>query len=391
MPYNINGNLCNIKGGDNIHYLDNAATTKVDDAVIQKITNVLKENFGNPSSLYSLGMQSEIVIKNARQTIANALKCDRNSIYFTSCGTESNNIALLGAISSRTKWADNVICTGFEHPSVEKPLANCNMQLKIIPPNKNGIVDVNSIIDAVNSKTALVSVMHVNNEIGTIQDVVKIAELVKQKNLRTAVHVDGIQAFLKLPIDLKKSKIDTYSLSGHKVHAPKGIGALYIRSGYNISPPFLGGGQEKGIRSGTENIAYIAGFAKAVELLHPNISSNYKKACELITYLKNSLENFNNIKINSPLTEKCSPYIFNFSCVGYKSEVLLHYLEDFGIYVSSGSACSKGKGSHTLVAMGLENNIIDSSLRIGISNETTIEDINIFIKYLDEGLKKLAH
>ena len=371
-----------------MYYLDNAATTKVSDDVIQTVTQTLTNCFGNPSSLHKLGLQSEQVIKKSRTVLAKALGCLDKEVYFTSSGTESNNIALIGAVEARRRWADNIVCTGFEHSSVIKPLESLGLEVRVVNPDKTGNIDISELIKKVDSKTAIVSVMQVNNEIGTVQDVVKIAQLVKEKNPRTAVHIDGIQGFLKIPFTLKNTKIDSYSLSGHKIHAPKGIGALYLRSGHNITPPFLGGGQEQGVRSGTENIAYIAGLATAVETLYPTVKSRLREANEICGFLRDELSKIDGVVINSP--ENISPYNYNFSCLNIRSEVMLHHLEISEVYVSSGSACSKGKGSHTLNAMGLDRKVIDSSLRISICKDTTKHDIEALITALKTGINTLS-
>lgn len=374
-----------------MHYLDNAATTPVDPEVLCTVTETLKNYYGNPSSLHRLGMQSEDVIAEARGTIAQSLGCAEKELYFTACGTESNNIAIIGAALARKGWADNVVCTGYEHPSVEMPmrfLENFGFTLKIVKPDKNGVVSLEDILNAIDSKTAVAAVMQVNNEIGTITDVAEAARRIKEKNNRTAVHVDGVQGFMKIPFGVNGTKIDSYSLSGHKIYAPKGIGALYLRSGHNIKPPFTGGGQEKGVRSGTENIGYIAGMAKAVSLAKDDIQKRFDNAKELRDYMKAELSSLNDVVINSP--ENASPYNFNFSVLGVRSETLLHYLERYDVYVSSGSACSKGLGSHTLTAMGLSRERIDGSVRVSMGKYTTREDIDALLEGVSSGMASLA-
>ena len=373
-----------------MHYLDNAATTAVAPEVTEVIYETMKNCFGNPSSLYKIGMHAEQTVEDARKKIAGTLGCKAEEFYFTSCGTESNNIAIQGAIATRQAWGKSIVCTGFEHPAVYKQIERFEKQgykVTFVTPNKNGEIDEQAIINAIQADTCLATFMHVNNEIGTMLNAQEIAKKVKEKNGRTAIHVDGVQAWGKLSINLNKTVIDSYSITGHKVHAPKGIGGLYLRKGFNIEPPFLGGGQEKGIRPGTENIPYIVGLAKAAELFDGKQLENYEHVKSLETLLKDGLRKFDNIIINSP--NNALPYVVNFSVMGMRSEVLLHFLEEQRIYVSSGSACSKGAASHTLVAMKLDNKRIDGAVRVSFNAHNTAEDVQALLQGLKDADEKL--
>lgn len=375
-----------------MHYLDNVATTRVADAVADVADAVLREHFANPSSLYTPGAKSEFAIADARAVVAQSLGAKESEIVFTACGSEGNNIAVLGAVKARSAWADHIVVTGYEHPSVQlvvDALEKEGWRVTKVMPDASGHVDINAMIAAVGPKTALVTAMHVNNEVGSIIDVAALAKAVKEKNSRTAVHVDGVQAWGKLPIRLNETKIDSYSVSGHKIHAPKGIGALYLRRGYHIAPVFLGGGQEQGRRPGTENIAYIAALAKAIELMQKDSTARTKRLKELNKMLCDGIAALEGVVKNSP--DDALPELVNFSVEGIKSETMLHFLESRDIYVSSGSACSKGEASHTLTAMGLSRQRIDTAIRVSFCGDTTQEDVRALLDALREGMDSLAH
>lgn len=374
-----------------MHYLDNAATTKVDLQVADHIRKVMEQAFANPSSLYKPGLDSELILRQSRAKVAAAMGCTPAEVYFTGCGTESNNIAILGAVEARKEWADHIICTGYEHPSVQQPIEKLQQQgwkVTLVTPNEQGVIQPEQLADLVTSKTALVTAMQVNNETGAILDVQKLSKLVKEKNARTFVHVDGVQGWLRLPIKLSATQIDSYAVSGHKIHAPKGIGALYLKKNSNIIPPFLGGGQEKGIRPGTENLPYIAGLAMAAEMMQKNMPQRKKQIAHCNELLRSQLENMDGIVLNSP--QDAAPEVLNFSVMGIRSETMLHFLEQKEVYVSSGSACSKGASSHTLAAMGLPSQRIDSALRVSFSKDSTQEDVQALLEGLAEGMASLA-
>lgn len=372
----------------NIHYLDNAATTMVNPEVIETITKAMAEHWANPSSLYTPGAHSELALNKARADVARTLGATAGEVYFTGCGSEGNNLAILGAARTR-KWGKRIVCTGFEHPSVALPmqrLAQEGYDVQFVAPEADGHLNVDKMLELVDKNTILVAAMQVNNETGTAVDVARLAAGVKARNDRTAVHVDGVQAWMRVPVRL--ANIDSYSVSGHKIHAPKGIGALYLRKGYHIEPPYLGGGQEKGMRPGTENLPYAIGMAKAATLLSRTLPQRHKTLVELNTRLRGGLKQFPEVTLNSP--EDAVPEVLNFSLNVIRSETMLHHLETMGVYVSSGSACSKGAASHTLTAMGLEPRRIDTAIRASFCADNTPEDVDALLEGLKTGLAALS-
>ena len=372
----------------NIQYLDNAATTMVNPEVIETITKAMAEHWANPSSLYTPGAHSELALNKARADVARTLGATAGEVYFTGCGSEGNNLAILGAARTR-KWGKRIVCTGFEHPSVALPmqrLAQEGYDVQFVAPEADGHLNVDKMLELVDKNTILVAAMQVNNETGTAVDVARLAAGVKARNDRTAVHVDGVQAWMRVPVRL--AHIDSYSVSGHKIHAPKGIGALYLRKGYHIEPPYLGGGQEKGMRPGTENLPYAIGMAKAATLLSRTLPQRHKTLVELNTRLREGLKQFPEVTLNSP--EDAVPEVLNFSLNVIRSETMLHHLETMGVYVSSGSACSKGAASHTLTAMGLEPRRIDTAIRASFCADNTPEDVDALLEGLKTGLATLS-
>lgn len=372
----------------NIHYLDNAATTMVNPEVIETITKAMAEHWANPSSLYTPGAHSELALNKARADVARTLGATAGEVYFTGCGSEGNNLAILGAARTR-KWGKRIVCTGFEHPSVALPmqrLAQEGYDVQFVAPEADGHLNVDKMLELVDKNTILVAAMQVNNETGTAVDVARLAAGVKARNDRTAVHVDGVQAWMRVPVRL--ANIDSYSVSGHKIHAPKGIGALYLRKGYHIEPPYLGGGQEKGMRPGTENLPYAIGMAKAATLLSRTLPQRHKTLVELNTRLREGLKQFPEVTLNSP--EDAVPEVLNFSLNVIRSETMLHHLETMGVYVSSGSACSKGAASHTLTAMGLEPRRIDTAIRASFCADNTPEDVDALLEGLKTGIATLS-
>ena len=372
----------------NIHYLDNAATTMVNPEVIETITKAMAEHWANPSSLYTPGAHSELALNKARADVARTLGATAGEVYFTGCGSEGNSLAILGAARTR-KWGKRIVCTGFEHPSVALPmqrLAQEGYDVQFVAPEADGHLNVDKMLELVDKNTILVAAMQVNNETGTAVDVARLAAGVKARNDRTAVHVDGVQAWMRVPVRL--ANIDSYSVSGHKIHAPKGIGALYLRKGYHIEPPYLGGGQEKGMRPGTENLPYAIGMAKAATLLSRTLPQRHKTLVELNTRLREGLKQFPEVTLNSP--EDAVPEVLNFSLNVIRSETMLHHLETMGVYVSSGSACSKGAASHTLTAMGLEPRRIDTAIRASFCADNTPEDVDALLEGLKTGLATLS-
>lgn len=374
-----------------MHYLDNAATTRVADAVADTADSVLRAQFANPSALYAPGARSETVLGRARETVAASLGARAGELVFTACGSEGNNLAVLGAVKARAAWADHIVVTGYEHPSVQNPIAALEKEgwrVTAVRPDAAGHVDARALVDAVGPKTALVAAMHVNNEVGAVLDVAALAGAVKAKNGRTAVHVDGVQAWGKLPVRLRETAIDSYAVSGHKIHAPKGVGALYLRAGYHIAPVFLGGGQERGRRPGTENVAYAVAMAQAIEQMQAGHAARAARIARLNALLWERLAQLPGIVRNSP--PDALPELANFSVPDVRSETMLHFLESREIYVSSGSACSRGEASHTLTAMGLPRARIDTALRVSFSGENTEDDVEALAAALAEGMRTLA-
>lgn len=376
-----------------LHYLDNAATTLVAPEVADAIRAAMAEHWANPSALYAPGAASEAALSAARAVLAKTLGCTPAEVVFTGCGSEGNNLALLGLAAARKGWGKKIVASGYEHPSVARPLerlAREGWQVELVPPEKDGRLPLEELLNRVDKTTALVACMQVNNETGAQNDVAALAAGVKAENSRTAVHVDGVQGWLRLPALQKETLccIDTYTVSGHKIHAPKGVGALYLRRGCHILPPYLGGGQERDIRPGTENTPYAVGIAAAASRLFGSIPARQKAAAALNAQLRKGLAALPGAVINSP--DDAIPQLLNFSLEGGpRSETMLHYLETKKVYVSSGSACSKGAASHTLTAMGLPAERIDTALRVSFCADNTPEDVNALLEGLEAGLKTL--
>lgn len=373
-------------------YLDNAATTRVCEEAAQAAMNMMTHSFGNPSSLHKLGVASSRQLSTAREAVASIIGCQSECIFFTSGGSESNNLAIFGAANAKKRQGREIITTSVEHSSVSsamKRLEDSGWTITRIQPNQDGTIDARTVADAVTERTALVSVMMVNNETGAIFPIEKAAKLIRAKNPKTLIHCDGVQAFGKLPLKVARWDIDLMSISGHKICAPKGSGALYIRRGVRILPLIYGGGQEKGLRSGTESVPMIAALGAACQKLNGHIKENYDHAAGLKAYLVKKLSEIEQVCINSP--ENGSPYICSFSVPGYRSETMLHFLESRGVFVSSGSACSKGAVSPVLTSMGLPKSITDSALRVSTIYYTQEQEIDQLIDALKDGIDSVAH
>ena len=330
-----------------LHYLDNAATTIVAPEVADVIDKAMREHWANPSSLYAPGARSEEALNAARAAVARTLGCKSKELYFTSCGSEGNNLALLGAAQTRT-FGKGIVVSGFEHPSVQRPLERLAKQgydVTMVAPRADGTLDITAMLERVDKNTILVACMMVNNEIGTRNDVERLAAEVKRRNSRTIVHVDAVQAWMRVPIKL--DNIDTLSVSGHKIHAPKGIGALYLsdRLVQAFQPPYLGGEQERQMRPGTENLPYAMGLAAAATRLAKTMKSRDTAMRALNRQLREGLKAFPEVVINSP--ENAVPEVLNFSENCIKSETMLAHLAQQQVYVSSASACGRGQPSRT--------------------------------------------
>ncbi len=368
-------------------YLDNSATTRPYDEVIDYIYKINKNVYGNPSSMHSKGLEAEKHVKSAREAIAKSLGADSQEIYFTSGGTEANNLAILGYLEANPRRGKHIIATKIEHPSVlevYKHLVERGYTVDFLDVDNKGIINLESLRGSINADTALISVIYVNNEIGTLQPLNDIVEIKNSINRETAIHVDAIQAFGKIRIVPKKLGIDLMSMSSHKIHGPKGTGALYIKKGIKVHPIFSGGGQEFSMRSGTENVSGICGFGMAADITHKKLEENYEKCNILKGYFIEKLrkELAEDTFIISP--EGSSPYILNVAFANIRSEVLLHHLEMKNIFVSTGSACSSRKNihSHVLKALGLKPDKIDGAVRFSFSAFNTIEDVDETINAL---------
>lgn len=366
-------------------YLDNSATTLPYPEVVAEMTHILNSNYANPSSLHSPGKRAEDALTAARETIAATLGCLSKEITFTSGGTESDNLAIIGAAMAYKKNGNKLITQKTEHMAVLecfKFLESQGFEVYYAEVDKNGVVSAEDIINHIDDKTILVSIMTVNNETGAIMPIDKISASIDHS--RCLLHTDAVQAYGKMPLNPKKMGIDLMTISAHKIHGPNGVGALYIRSGVRVLPLIHGGKQEGGLRSGTENLAGICGFAKAAEIRFRNMDNTAKHIASLKSYLKELLEKgIDDVVINSPSDGLYA--ILNVSFPGLRSEVLLHILESKGIYISTGSACnSKKKLSYVLKSMGIKDNVTDAALRISFSEFNTMEDMD----YVADVLKK---
>lgn len=376
-------------------YLDNCATTKPRDQVIDIMIDSLKNDFGNPSSLHRLGLNSEKQIKLSRDIISKYLKIDKNQLYFTSGGTESNNIAIQGIVNKYGNRGKHIITTKLEHPSVlnlMKYYETKGFEITYLNNDEMGNIELKQLEESIRLDTILVSIIHVNNEIGVIQNIKEIRKILNYKKSVAFLHLDGVQSFGKIEFSLKELGVDTYSFSAHKVHGPKGIGGLYINKDLNLPPVVLGGNQENGLRSGTENLTGIIGFGEAVRVLSSNFQVESNHVLEIKEYLANRIINeIDDIHINTTLDLNSSPYILNVSFKNVRGEVLLHYLESKEIYVSTSSACSsKGtKKSHVLQAIGLDNLDIEGAIRFCFSYEISKENIDYTIEVLKSSVKDI--
>ena len=371
------------------HYLDNSATTKVRKSVSDKVVELMTENFGNPSSLHSLGIKAEKELEKARSIIAAELSVNEDEIFFTSGGTEANNLAVFGTVEWMKRRGNKIVTTAFEHSSVMEAMAHLEekgFNITYINPDGNGNFTAEQFENAIDEKTILVSAMYVNNEVGTILPIEKLRKIIDRKKSPAILHSDCVQAFGKISLKPKKLGLDIATISGHKVHAPKGVGAVYIKRNLHPKPIIFGGEQEKKLRPGTEALPLIAGFGQAVSEFE--INKNYEYVKSLNTYAIEKLKAVRGVKINSP--ENALPYIINFSVSGIRSETMLHFLAQKEIYVSSGSACAKGKPSHVLSAMGLDKNTADSAIRVSFSDENTPDDIDAMTEALTEGINTLV-
>ncbi len=370
-------------------YLDNSATTRCFPEVAELMSRIYLEDYGNPSSMHHKGVEAEKEIRNARQILAGILKVQPGNLVFTSCGTEGDNLALIGCAMANQRKGRHLITTPIEHPAVletMKYLETQGFEVTILPVDRQGLVDPADVASAVREDTILVSVMHTNNEIGTVEPVAEIGEAIKAKNPATLFHVDAVQGFGKARIYPKRMKIDLLTVSGHKIHAAKGTGFLYVGDKVRIQNILFGGGQQKGLRSGTENTAGTAGMALAAKMLYDSFDTDIERLYGLRDAFIARVTRIPGVKINGKTDHSGAPHIISVTVPGVRAEVLLHALEDKGVYVSAGSACASNRPhvSGTLTAIGLDKEDLDSTIRISMSVMTTEGDMEAAAAALEE-------
>ncbi len=362
-------------------YLDNSATTRCFDDVAAFMAQIMCRDYGNPSSLHMKGIQAESYLRYAKETIAKTLKINEKEILFTSGGTEADNIALIGTAMANRRAGKHLITTRIEHPAILQTMQYLEEQgfkVTYLPVDGNGRIRLEDLQMAMTKETILVSIMHTNNEIGSLQPIAEAGALIKKMNPHTLFHVDAVQGFGKFRIYPKKMNIDLLSASGHKIHGPKGCGFLYVNEKVKIKPIIFGGGQQNGLRSGTENVPGIAGLAKAVEMIYADLDKEVDRLYALKQKFVDGVSKIEYVKINGLTGRESAPHVISVSVRGIRSEVLLHALEDKGIYVSAGSACAarKPQPSATLKAIGVEKDLLESTLRFSLSVFTTEEEID---------------
>ena len=368
-------------------YLDNSATTACFPEVAKLMTQILCEDYGNPSSMHRKGLEAEHYLKEAKDTFARILKVNTRELFFTSGGTEADNLALIGCAWANQRSGKHIITTKIEHPAVLEPLAYLEKQgfsITYLPVDEMGIIRLSDLEAAITKETIIVSIMHTNNEIGSLQPIMEIGKLIKKVNPKCLFHVDAVQGFGKARIYPKKMNIDLLSASSHKIHGPKGVGLLYVGDKVKILPINFGGGQQRNIRSGTENVAGIAGMALAARMLYEKLDEEVIGLYELKEYFVDGLKKIADTQVNGYTDGRSAPHVISFSVKGIRSEVLLHALEDKGIYVSAGSACASNhpQTSKTLMAIGLDKSLWDSTIRFSMSVFTTREEIDYTLNTL---------
>ncbi len=372
-------------------YFDNAATTQVDADVVALMTQVMREDYGNPSSLHTRGVQAQLLIERAQKQLLSALGAKNGQLLFTSGGTEANNLALFGGADAKKRRGNRIVTTSMEHSSVlsaMRELSRRGFELIEISPEADGRVSVDKLLEACNAQTILVSMMLVNNEVGSLQPVAEVARLLRAKAPNALLHTDAVQGFGKISFSVSSLGVDMLTLSGHKIHAPKGVGALYLADRVRITPLLFGGSQQRGLRPGTESVPMIAALGLAAKNATERLTENRARALATKETLISGLSALPNVTLNSP-AENCSPFLLNCSSLGYRSETLLHFLASQGIYVSSGSACSKGAKSHVLTAMGKSPREIDSALRISLCENNTPQEAERFCQALRLAMQSL--
>lgn len=375
-------------------YFDNSATTKVLDCVKDAVVDAMCVNYGNAAAKHRKGVEAENLIREAKKAIADTLKVQEKEILFTSGGTESNNTALIGTALANRRAGKHLITTGVEHPSIYNTMSfleEMGFEVTYLPVDHLGHISLEDLEKAIREDTILVSVMYVNNEVGAVEPIEAISQCIKKKNPKTLFHVDAIQAYGKYKIRPKKQGIDLLSVSGHKIHAPKGVGFLYIRDGVKIRPILFGGGQQKGMRSGTENVPGCVGLGVAAREAYKDFDARIEKLYTLREHLIAGLKPLGGVTINGSEDRTNAPQIVSASFEGVRSEVLLHALEDKGVYVSSGSACSSNHPgiSGTLKGIGVKKELLDSTIRFSLGDLNTEEEVDYTIGVLGELLPVL--
>ena len=373
------------------HYLDNSATTRVCPEAARAAMDAMLENYGNPSSTHTLGREAKKLLDASRRQVADALGCTAGELVFTSCGSESDNWAIINGAESMARKGKHIISSVVEHDAVRKALDELErrgFEITRLAPDGTGAIPVGAVKETLREDTILVSLMMVNNETGAVTDIGGISRAMRDSGSRALLHTDAVQAFMKLPFRADALGADLISISGHKIHAPKGIGALYIRSGVKLKPYILGGGQEGGLRAGTEGMPQIAAFAEACRVAVAALPQSISRMAQLRQLAADTLtRSIPELR----LIGGGAPHILSLSLPGWRSEVLMNYMEARGIYVSKSSACKKGGRSHVLEAMGLESGVIDGAIRVGLSRYTTEEDIQALCEALSAARDTLAH
>lgn len=375
-------------------YLDNSATTRCYKEAAEKMYRVMTEEYGNPSSLHHKGIEAEQVLREAKKILAHNLKVQEKELYFTSGGTESDNLALIGCAYANQRAGKHLITTSIEHPAVLQAmqyLEGQGFRITYLPVDADGIVRLSDLEEALCEDTILVSVMYVNNEVGSVQPIAEIGELLKKREKPVLFHVDAVQAYGKYQIHPKKLHIDLLSISSHKIHGPKGMGLLYVGEGVKIRPLLYGGGQQKDLRPGTENVPGIAGLGEAARKIYTDFEEKRECLYGLKEYFVKGIQELEGVAVNGKTGRDSAPHIVSVSFEGVRSEVLLHALEERGIYVSSGSACASNHPavSGTLKAMGIKRELLDSTLRFSFSEFTTKDELSYCLEALKELLPRL--
>lgn len=368
-------------------YLDNSATTRCFDEVAELMTKIMCKDYGNPSSLHRKGVQAEQYIRYAKETIAKNLKVNEKEIFFTSGGTESDNLALRGCAYANCRAGRHLITTQIEHPAIlqtMKQLEEEGFRVTYLPVDEKGCIRPEDLQRFITGETILVSIMHTNNEVGSLQPIEEAGALIKRMNPRILFHVDAVQGYGKFRILPKKMHIDLLSVSGHKIHGPKGIGFLYVDEKVKIKPILFGGGQQNGLRSGTENVPAAAGLAKAIEIVYGDLDREVEELYRIKEAFVAGVEKIPDVFVNGHPGRDGAPHVVSVSFQGVRSEVLLHALEDKGVYVSAGSACSahKPQPSATLQAMGIDKELLGSTIRFSFSVFTTMDEVGYTLQCL---------